>query len=216
MKVLRIIYKTILAATLLVAGYLTVALLLTYIPVNNATKTENRDKSVYLSTNGVHLSLILPKSDLAPELLNGLQRAEEVSYISFGWGDRNFYLDTPNWSDLTFKNAFRALFLKSSTLMHVTRYTRVQPDWIEIKVNRDQLNKLNQYIFKTFYLDHQNNKVILPGEGYGYNDDFYEALGTYSCFKTSNSWVNTALKESNIKACLWTPFDFRLLSLHRE
>ncbi len=65
-------------------------------------------------------------------------------------------------------------------------------------------------------LNSQNKKILLNNKGYSYNDDFYEALGSFSCFKTCNSWVNSGLKESDIKACLWTPFDFGLLRIHKK
>ena len=53
---------------------------------------------------------------------------------------------------------------------------------------------------------------MLQGYTYGNNDQFYEAVGSYSCFKTCNTWTNQALKESKLKACLWTPFDFGIIS----
>ena len=62
----------------------------------------------------------------------------------------------------------------------------------------------------------ENKKVLLENKGYTPYDDFYEALGSYSLFNTCNTWVNSACKESNIKACLWTPYDFGLISMHKN
>ncbi|MCP5062170.1 MAG: DUF2459 domain-containing protein, partial [Ignavibacteriae bacterium] len=53
-------------------------------------------------------------------------------------------------------------------------------------------------------------------KGYTPYDDFYEAVGSYSLFNTCNTWVNSAFKECNIKACLWTPYDFGLISMHKK
>jgi hypothetical protein len=58
-------------------------------------------------------------------------------------------------------------------------------------------------------------KIILSERGYTRKDDFYKANGRYSLFKTCNSWVNLGFKESGLKACLWTPFDFGLLRKHK-
>jgi len=55
---------------------------------------------------------------------------------------------------------------------------------------------------------------MLEGSGYGSKDDFYRANSSYSCFKTCNTWVNTAFKESGLKAALWTPFDFGLMGYY--
>ncbi len=196
--------------------YLILSLILSYISVNKNNNLTKADHSIYLVTNGIHLEIIIPKSDLYPTIIDDLKYNDQELYFSFGWGDKNFYVETPTWADLTFINGFRALFVNTSALLHVTRYPDVHNDWVEIKVNADQLRKLNVYIQKAFQLDSNNKKNLLPDLGYYKNDDFYEATGNYTCFNTCNSWINTGLKQSNIKACLWTPYDFRLLSIHKE
>ncbi len=216
MKVLRQIVKFIGILFSIPLTYFLVSIILTYIPVNTNQNYSDKNKSVYISTNGVHLNIIIPKPYITKNLLSSLKYSDDDKYFAFGWGDKNFYLNTPTWSDLTFKNAFVALFLKSPSLIHFTRYKTARPVWVEINVNQNQLNKINNYILKTFYLNRENKKVILPDKGYYNNDDFYEALGSYSLFYTSNSWVNSILKDAGIKACLWTPFDFRLIDLHKK
>ena len=110
------------------------------------------------------------------------------------------------------KNAIKALFLKSSTLIHLTTYAEVHPNWIKIEVSQQQLSTLNNYIEKSFYKNAESKKVILPNKGYSYNDNFYKATGNYTCFFTCNTWVNSAFKEAKLKGCLWTPFDFGLMN----
>ncbi|MDH7911169.1 DUF2459 domain-containing protein [Winogradskyella sp. SYSU M77433] len=127
-------------------------------------------------------------------------------------GDENFYINTPTWGDLTFNNAFKGMFLKSSTLMHVTQYKSKRSHWIEIKINEIELHKLNNYLYNTFLKDDNGMKIILENQGYTSIDNFYKAKGSYSCFKTCNSWVNSGFKESGLKSCLWTPFDFSLMN----
>lgn len=216
MKLLSKIVKWIYAIILIPVVYILISLILTFIPINTKEGNFEKNKSVYLSSNGIHLNIIIAKDQLDPKLLDGLKYFKNDNYFAFGWGDRNFYLNTPTWGDLTLNNASRALFVKSSALIHFTRYSTLEGDWVEIKVDQSQLNKINRYIYKTFYLDSLNNKVLLDNKGYSYNDDFYEALGNFTCFKTCNTWVNSGLKESDIKSCLWTPFDFGLLNMHRN
>ncbi len=146
--------------------YLLVSLILTYIPVNNDNDITKNDHSIYLSSNGVHLEIIIPKKNLNPLILDGLKFEDQEQFFSFGWGDRIFYVETPTWGDLTFVNGFRALFVNTSTLIHVTRYSKTQKDWAEIKISSVQLEKMNSYISKTFQLDSYGNKVLLPGLGY--------------------------------------------------
>ena len=216
MKVFKNIVKWIIAIILIPVVYLLLSLILTFIPVNNKENDEDKYKSIYLNSNGVHLNIIIPKNEIDTKLLDGLKYDKEDNYFSFGWGDKNFYLKTPTWSDLTFKNTFLALFINSSALIHLNRYHSIQKDWVEIKVDQNQLDKINLYIYRSFYFDSLDKKVLLINKGYANNDDFYEATGNFSCFKTCNSWVNSGLKESDIKACIWTPFDFGLLSIHKK
>jgi uncharacterized protein (TIGR02117 family) len=207
--------KWVFIIVLIAVAYLLVSLILTLIPVNNEPGNSEKNKSIYLNSNGVHLNIIIPKGFVDPNLLAGLKYDDNDQYFAFGWGDRNFYLETKTWDDLTFKNAFVALFLKSTVLIHLTKYSTTREDWAEIKVDEDQLNKINRYINDSFYFNSQNKKVMLNNKGYSDHDDFYEASGSYSLFKTCNSWVNTGFKKSNIKACLWTPFEFGLLRIHQ-
>lgn len=211
MKTLKKTGKWILFFLALPALYLIVSLLLTSVTIDRKMPNGVSDKSIFLSTNGVHLNIIIPKHNIDALLLSGIKHEKPDSYLSFGWGEEHFYLNTPTWKDVTFVNAFRALFLKSSTLIHVTRYTSKHPDWIEIKINETELNQLNSYILKSFETGEHGMKIRLGHQGYSLTDDFYKAKGNYSCFKTCNSWVNRGFKESGLKSCLWTPFDFGLL-----
>ncbi|PKV52680.1 uncharacterized protein (TIGR02117 family) [Aquimarina sp. MAR_2010_214] len=216
MRLLKKILKYIGVILIFPISYLIASLILTYIPVNEKKDSKEKNHTIYLSSNGVHLEIIIAKNDLNIILLNDQLDAPQAQYFSFGWGDKNFYIETPLWADLTFVNGFQALFLNTSTLLHVTRHSSVQEDWVALHINQEQLKKINQYISTTFRLNAENKKIVLPGLGYYKNDDFYEAIGSYTCFNTCNSWVNTGLKQSDIKACLWTPFDFGLLDMHKD
>lgn len=215
MRILRKLLKFILYILSIPVIYIVVALILTAITVNKDTADTTADKLIFLNTNGVHLEIIMPVNDLAPNLREGLN-IKNANYIAFGWGEENFYVNTPTWADLTFKNAIRALFLKNNTLMHLTRYEVKRPKWTTVKLSSSQLRKLNAYILKTFKTGVDDSKFMLQGMGYTYDDDFYKANGRYSCFKTCNSWVNSAFKQSNLKSCYWTPFDFGLIHKYKE
>ena len=194
--------------------YLLVALLLTEISVNHNTTSSPTNKIIYLTTNGIHLDIIIPIHNIDSNLLKEIEGTSNSKFIAFGWGDENFYLNTPTWSDLTIKNAVSALFLKSSTLMHVTKYSQTQKHWTPIKLSELQMTTINEQIDSAFQRDSNGIVQLLPNEGYFSNDDFYKANGSYSCLNTCNSWVNSTFKVSGVKACMWTPFDYGLLKLH--
>lgn len=74
-------------------------------------------------------------------------------------------------------------------------------------ISKDQYKRLIKYIQQYFKRDEKGNLInIITSNTYGENDSFYEAKGTYQLFFTCNTWVNSALKNAGLKACLWTPF----------
>jgi len=215
MKFLKKILKFILAVLAIPVIYLLISLLLTAITVNKNEVDLSTEKVIFLNTNGVHLDIIMPVSEIGDELIDGLKIKGE-KYLSFGWGDENFYLNTPTWNDLTFKNAFIALFLNSNSLIHLTRYSKKDSKWTEVNLNEKQLSKLNKYILSAFELNENRNKIILENKGYTLYDDFYKARGSYSVINTCNSWANSALKTSGLKSCYWTPFDFGIINKYKK
>lgn len=215
MRIIKKCFKWLFYVFLIPIFYVLISLALSIITVNN-NYDEKASKAVYLSTNGVHLDIIIPSTIIDSTLQKGLIYNSGDKYLSFGWGDKNFYLNTPTWGDLTVKNALSATLLNSDTLIHLTKYKSKQDDWVEVKLTNSQLEKLNNYILKYFKIDDNGSKIILAGKGYTDHDDFYEAHGNYSILKTCNTWVNSALKESDLKACLWTPFDFTVLNKYKN
>lgn len=193
--------------------YLLISVVLSLVIQNKIPQGEH---TVFLSTNGVHADFIFPINLLESSMLNELKVDSNTEYVAIGWGDKNFYINTPNWSDLTLTNAFSAAFLKSDCLLHITRYHSKQKDWIPLNLSREQLMKLNTYVHTTFKKSESEHLKILKGKGYSFNDDFFEAHGSYSCLKTCNTWVNSGLKISGLPCCYWTPFDFSILRLYRK
>lgn len=133
-----------------------------------------------------------------------------MQFVAFGWGDKSFYLETPNWSDLKFKVAFNAVFGLSTTAIHATFYNSLQENESckEIRISQQEYNKLCKYILQSFQLNEKSETINIPtNANYGNTDAFYEAKGTYNLFFTCNTWANNALKVSGLSCCLWTIFD---------
>ena len=197
--------------------YFLVSLMLTYIPYSVKTDGVVKTQTIYLRSNGVHADIVLPKEAMTEKLLDDVHLQTSDRFFSFGWGDENFYLNTPTLADLKFSTVVRAFFfLNSNVLVHITRYDDSEDDWTAVPVTEKQLLKLNNYILKSFALD-RGRKNRLDVAGYTLDrDEFYSAAGHYMFYKTCNSWVNTALKESGIKASLWTPYEFGVLRWHQS
>lgn len=221
--------KKIVGYLLLAVGFLVIYLLLAtgaaYIPVNkDQSEYKDQNLSIYILTNGVHTDIVVPyfneaydwRTYLDPSLTPGKQTSAQ--WVSFGWGDKGFYLQTPEWKDLKASVAFNAAFGLSESAMHVTYYDKLATgdDCIEIKLNKEQYQRLCKYILNRF--DMENNKLILveTDQNYGLNDVFYEAKGKYNLFYTCNTWANNVLKSANLKASLFTLWDKGIFYHYRK
>lgn len=193
--------------------YFLFAVILSIIPVNSKSQNLNVSHTIYLASNGVHLDIILPAKDTNANWFQFFQYDSllipSINYLAFGWGDKEFYIHTPEWSDLTFKKAFQTIFLKGKSAMHVSPYREVSENRniIKIRVSDSQYHKLVTYIQDSFEKDNTDILNKFTAQGYGKYDHFYSAKRSYNLFFTCNTWVNKAFKQSGIRACLWTPFD---------
>ena len=204
---LNLVFSLLLATVL----YFTLALLLSYLPTHPQTSNCQHEHQIYITTNGVHLDIILPIESLDNEFRSQLEIPGHVHYVSFGWGDQEFYRKTPEWSDLTLPVAFQAVFLKGKSAMHVSWYARSYPGWNKLELCKKQLEILNHYIESSFQKDSRGKIQKCSFPGYTSSDFFYEAKGSFTLFRTCNVWVNNALKETRIKTSVWSPFDFGVL-----
>ena len=208
LKFLKTLLSFIISA---IAVYFVLALVLSLFKTHPQKQLCSPIHETFVSTNGVHLDIVLHIENIDEEFLYNLEVLPGTNYVSFGWGDKDFYINTPEWSDLTFKTAFKALFIKSETAMHVTCYKNKYESWKPLLLCTSQLNSINNYIEKSFLINETKTFVKINVEGYNNYDSFFEAKGSFSFFKTCNIWVNKALKEAEIKTSVWSPFDFGVL-----
>ena len=180
-----------------------------------STHPENLDcvenQEIFISSNGIHLDIVIPRKLLSKKLQEDLEIPKDVSYLSFGWGDKEFYMETPLWRDLKFSTAFKALFLNSETAIHLTHYYKKFDHWNEIRLCKIQLDLLTGYIEQSFERDTGNQLIEIKYSGYTAYDKFYEATGNFNCINTCNNWVNKGLKVAEVKTSIWSPFDHGVL-----
>jgi uncharacterized protein (TIGR02117 family) len=215
-KVRRWTKWTLLSVVAVLLIYGLSAVLLSFLPSRTNDLDCEKDKTIYLTTNGVHLDFILPRASCPPELLTQLHLADEALYLAFGWGDKGFYLETPNWSDLKVSTAVNALFLTSETAVHFTRYYRSYEHWMALPLCEEQLVAINDHIWATFATDTAGQVQEIPDSGYTPNDTFYEAEGSYNCIRTCNDWINQGLKKAGVRTSIWSPFDFGVLHFLKQ
>ncbi len=221
-KIFKIILKAILGLFAFVALYLLTAFCLSSITVHKEAGTKE-EVTIYILTNGVHTDLVVPVTNeiydwsQKVKFENTLSKNKAYHYLAMGWGDKGFYLETPEWKDLKASVAFKAAFALSTTAIHATYYEtmKVGEDCREIHISKEQYQRLVHYITHSFQKDKDGDFMhIATNAVYGMHDAFYEATGSYSMLHTCNSWANNGLKASGQKCCLWTAFDTGIFEKH--
>ncbi|WP_418179184.1 TIGR02117 family protein [Aliarcobacter lanthieri] len=179
----------------------------------------SNDYMIYIKSNGVHTDIVLPLenniikwNEFFP-FEDTKSKNKDFEYISIGWGDKGFYLDTPTWSELKVSTALIAGTGLGNAALHITYYKDIIKDDLTypINISREQYLSIVQSIIAS--LQYENNKPIniKTTSQYGENDSFYEAIGSYSIFHTCNTWTNKVLKKANLPSAKWVAFDDGIL-----
>ncbi|HEX8442676.1 MAG TPA: TIGR02117 family protein [Allosphingosinicella sp.] len=210
LKATAIALAVLLAPPLL---YLVAALVGGVIPANAGWREAPAGVTIFVRTNGVHTWVMVPTvtsemdwRPLAPATHIRDQRYSG-NYLAFGYGDREFYLNTPRWADLRLGTALTAAFGEGRSLMHVEHEWNPRPgeDQRSFRISREQYRRLAEHILHSFERDRQGRTIPLLGRGYGPADVFYEARGPYNAFLTCNEWTGATLRTAGVRIGIWTP-----------
>jgi len=197
-------------------AYFAAAFILGAVPANVAWRQPDQGITIFVRSNGIHTWIVMPKvnaeMDWRPYALPAHLRDPRwgaADHIAIGYGNREFYLNTPTWADLSVKTAALALFGSGPTLLHVEHVDRPRAEeWQRpIRVTPAQYRRLAGYIQRRFQLDAGGRPIPVLGRGYNDWDMFYEANGGYSLFLTCNEWTGRALRAAGVRMGLWTPFE---------
>jgi uncharacterized protein (TIGR02117 family) len=218
--------RAILGWPILAAGlYFVAALLGGLIPVNGDWTEPAKGTTIYLSDNGIHTSIIIPCAP-GEGADTCLFPASDIANTHFqarwqmiGWGDREFYLNTPTWADLNLRTAATAFLGSGKTLVHVDHLDHLPIDGTKaLKVNDAELNAILLHIRHSAGIETFASLSSKPIKGYGQNDVFYEAnnagSSSYSMLFTCNNWVSEILASAGVKTGFWTPLPFGVMWWH--
>ena len=109
--------------TYLLLGYAGIALVGLF-PVNQDFTPDPDGVKIYVYSGNVHSDIIVPVTNEVMDWRTIFEadhfksKTSGISYVSIGWGDRGFFLNTPRWSDLTLSTAANAMLLPLS-LIHI-------------------------------------------------------------------------------------------------
>ena len=172
--------------------------------------------TIYLISNEIHTDFVLPvKNDVFdwesfwnPEDF----KSRPGEWVEIGWGDKEFYQKTPTWDKFDFSVGLKALFLPSDSAVHINYLSgspENYPRSARLEISPETYQKLVMAIKSQFKLRNQVPALIYIA-GYSDTDNFYDAHGTFSIFKTCNVWTSDMLAEAGLKHPLWSPTKYGL------
>ncbi|MFN8257938.1 MAG: TIGR02117 family protein [Bacteroidales bacterium] len=211
-KIGIILFKVFFSILLIICLYFLIASITTIVPVNKNFVEIKNGTAIYVSSNGVHTDIIVPVESECMNWKSFLKLKTDYKFIAFGWGDKEFYMNTPTWADLKIKTALKAAFLFDESVLQVRGIDykpKESKNTIRIFLSDKQLNELNNYIYTSFKINDLTEPVEIKISESSYH--YFEAEKRYSVFFTCNNWTSKGLKLAGIKNSLWAPFDWSVL-----
>lgn len=215
-RVARIALRVVGGIVAIPIVYFAAALLLGLIPANAAWHQADSGIAIFVRTNGIHTWILMPKTNAHMDwrpLLPGAHvrdsRWDAANYAAFGYGEREVYLNTPTWADLTPLDALRAALGGGEPLVHVEHVHEPRADEFtrRLVLRPDEYRRLVGFVRARFRLDAGGRSIPVLGRGYRDNDIFYLSNGGYSAILTCNEWTGRALRTAGVRTGLWTPLE---------
>lgn len=179
------------------------------IPRNSGWTQPADGIEIMVGTNGVHTELVMPlvtpekdwRADFPASDLPMPDRG--FTHVAVSWGEKEVFLNTPTWGDLSPKTVLRIAGVGGEGLLHVAHYVRPAPsgDFRPLKLTPAQYRRLVAGIERALP---RGERVRYPG--YGPQDVFYDAPGHYTATNTCNQWTSDRLAEAGVRTGWWTPF----------
>jgi uncharacterized protein (TIGR02117 family) len=195
---------------LVIGCYFATTLVGSLVPANSGWREPNEGIPIFVETNGVHVSLILPK-EAAGEDLSDLIRPEHLAnpdlygtHFMIGWGHGAVYRNAQTWGDVRSGDIGSAIIGSDDTTLHVYHLVNPQPSSIRksFRVNASQYRVIVAEVRASFRLKVGHSKAY---PAYGPNNLFYDSVGRYSAINTCNEWTGRVLRKAGVKVGVWTP-----------
>lgn len=191
--------------------YMTAALAGSHIPANSDWRQPSDGIDIFVETNDVHVSLIVPMS-AAGEDLSDLVRPEHLTnrdlygtHAMIGWGHGRVYRNARTWGDVKSGDISSAIVGSSFTTLHIYHLINPQvlPHRKTLRVTPQQYRIIILQMRATFRLNERGESIFHPA--YAADNLFYDSRGHYSAINTCNSWTGDILRKAGVRIGVWTP-----------
>jgi uncharacterized protein (TIGR02117 family) len=203
--------RALLGWPMIVVGcYFAAALAGSLIPANSDWQQPQNGVPIFVETNGVHVSLVLPMS-AAGQDLSDLIRPEHLAnpdlygtHFMIGWGHGAVYRNAQTWSDVRSGDIVSAIIGSDDTTLHIYHLVNPGPSSIRksFRVTEAQYRMIVAEVRASFRVTNGQSKAY---PAYGPNNLFYDSVGRYSAVNTCNEWTGGVLRRSGVNVGVWTP-----------
>ncbi len=154
--------------------------------------------TAYLIAASWHTEIVLPIRDMHDPLRTVTPDFPGAQYLSFGWGERNFYMARAP----TVGDAMSALFpgpavLLVTPLYRPPRESKASSQVFELSLSTAGLDRLSSYLWAAFEKSGDGTPRRLAA-GPDPGSVFYAATGTYSASFTCNTWTAEGLRIAGV------------------
>lgn len=157
--------------------------------------------TVFVVQERWHTGIVLPINDIPSEILPEIvnYKGKGYTYVDVSWGDEKYY-QYPNPG--IFLGAQAVLWPTSAVIRLVgvpndIRKYYPQSTIMEIPMDHKQFYRLCIFISESFVRDESGD--IVPSTIYRKSRTFFLAKRKYSVFRTCNTWVALAFRESGFQ-----------------
>ena len=153
---------------------------------------------IYLIAAGWHTEIALAVHAMHDPLRAVTPDFPGAQYLSFGWGERNYYMARAP----TVGDAMSALFpgpavLLGTPLYRPPRDSKANARVFELSLSTAGLDRLSNYLWAAFEKSGERSPRRLA-DGPEPGSVFYAATGTYSATYTCNTWTADGLRAGGI------------------
>ncbi|HIP60865.1 MAG TPA: DUF2459 domain-containing protein [Campylobacterales bacterium] len=169
----------------------------------------NETKTIYIYHDTAHTEIMIPVhyfKDEYQKRFPNLLKGQNYGYLAFSYGDKEFMMKVPTWSDVKLGITLKSLFTNTPGLLRVGHYGGInKEDSVKITLSKLCLEKLQKSILNSF--SEKNNKFQRYFDHYKHPKVFYfQAKKSYNLFNTCNTWTGDRLRDAGLKVSYHTPF----------
>lgn len=163
---------------------------------------------VFIHAGGVHSDIIVPITTSYWNWRNTIEapphQTDLHDWLTFGWGSKVFYLNTPQWSQVKIKHMVYAMLGIGGAAYHVSSSPKpiVSDHCKAIRLHQSEYLALCGFLAEQFATEARPAPMIAFKPAHSW-DAFYSAKGHYWLFNNCNTWSNRALKMCNRSRRYW-------------